>query len=45
MTLAYAWDRYAFTLDKEFLRTRAWPILHDASLFFLTTGGRRIGTS
>ena len=31
----YAWDHYAFTLDKEFLRTRAWPILHDASLFFL----------
>ena len=30
-----AWDHYAFTLDKEFLRTRAWPILHDASLFFL----------
>jgi alpha-L-fucosidase 2 len=31
----YAWDHYAFTLDKEFLRARAWPILHDASLFFL----------
>jgi alpha-L-fucosidase 2 len=31
----HAWDHYAFTLDKEFLRTRAWPILHDASLFFL----------
>jgi alpha-L-fucosidase 2 len=30
-----AWDHYAFTLDEEFLRTRAWPILHDASLFFL----------
>lgn len=30
-----AWDHYAFTLDKEFLRTRAWPILHDASQFFL----------
>jgi alpha-L-fucosidase 2 len=30
-----AWDHYAFTLDKEFLRARAWPILHDASLFFL----------
>ena len=30
-----AWDHYAFTLDKEFLRNRAWPILHDASLFFL----------
>ncbi|MDE3186189.1 MAG: glycoside hydrolase family 95 protein [Acidobacteriota bacterium] len=30
-----AWDHYAFTLDREFLRARAWPILHDASLFFL----------
>jgi alpha-L-fucosidase 2 len=32
-----AWDHYAFTLDKDFLRARAWPILHDASLFFLDT--------
>jgi alpha-L-fucosidase 2 len=31
----HAWDHYAFTLDKSFLRARAWPILHDASLFFL----------
>ena len=31
----HAWDHYAFTLDKRFLRDRAWPILHDASLFFL----------
>jgi len=31
----HAWDHYAFTLDRAFLRTRAWPILHDASLFFL----------
>jgi alpha-L-fucosidase 2 len=30
-----AWDHYAYTLDKKFLRDRAWPILHDASLFFL----------
>jgi alpha-L-fucosidase 2 len=30
-----AWDHYAFTLDKAFLRARAWPILHDASQFFL----------
>jgi alpha-L-fucosidase 2 len=30
-----AWDHYAYTLDKRFLRERAWPILHDASLFFL----------
>jgi alpha-L-fucosidase 2 len=31
----HAWDHYAFTLDKSFLRDRAWPILHDGSLFFL----------
>jgi len=31
----HAWDHYAFTLDKGFLRNRAWPILHDASQFFL----------
>ncbi|MGO9776586.1 MAG: glycosyl hydrolase family 95 catalytic domain-containing protein [Terracidiphilus sp.] len=30
-----AWDHYAFTLDRKFLRDRAWPILHDASQFFL----------
>jgi alpha-L-fucosidase 2 len=30
-----AWDHYAFTLDEDFLRARAWPILHDASQFFL----------
>ena len=30
-----AWDHYAYTLDKGFLRDRAWPILHDASQFFL----------
>lgn len=31
----HAWDHYAFTLDKGFLHDRAWPILHDASQFFL----------
>lgn len=31
----HAWDHYAFTGDRDFLRTRAWPLLHDASLFFL----------
>jgi alpha-L-fucosidase 2 len=31
----HAWDHYAFTQDKKFLRDRAWPILHDASQFFL----------
>ena len=30
-----AWDHYAYTLDQRFLRDRAWPILHDASQFFL----------
>jgi alpha-L-fucosidase 2 len=30
-----AWDHYAYTLDNSFLRDRAWPILHDASQFFL----------
>jgi alpha-L-fucosidase 2 len=30
-----AWDHYAYTLDRRFLRDRAWPILHDASQFFL----------
>ncbi len=31
----YAWDHYAYSMNKTFLRARAWPILHDASLFFL----------
>ena len=31
----YAWDHYAYSMDKAFLRDRAWPILHDASQFFL----------
>ncbi len=31
----HAWDHYAFSGDKAFLRDRAWPLLHDASLFFL----------
>jgi alpha-L-fucosidase 2 len=31
----HAWDHYAFTQDKKFLKDRAWPILHDASQFFL----------
>ena len=30
-----AWDHYAFSGDTRFLRERAWPLLHDASLFFL----------
>lgn len=31
----HAWDHYAFSGDRNFLRERAWPLLHDASLFFL----------
>lgn len=31
----HAWEHYAFTMDRAFLKARAWPILHDASLFFL----------
>jgi alpha-L-fucosidase 2 len=31
----YAWDHYAYTEDKKFLRDRAWPILQGASQFFL----------
>jgi alpha-L-fucosidase 2 len=31
----HAWDHYAYTGDKQFLKIRAWPILHDASMFFL----------
>jgi alpha-L-fucosidase 2 len=29
------WDHYTFTADVEFLRTRAYPVLRDAALFFL----------
>lgn len=31
----HAWDHYAYTLDRVFLQQRAWPILHDASQFYL----------
>ncbi len=31
----HAWDHYAYSGDRDFLRTRAWPLLHDASIFFL----------
>lgn len=33
----HLWDHYAFTGDRQFLGARAWPALHDASLFFLDT--------
>jgi alpha-L-fucosidase 2 len=29
------WEHYAFTQDKKFLADRAYPVLRDASLFFL----------
>ncbi|HEY3987671.1 MAG TPA: glycoside hydrolase family 95 protein [Acidobacteriaceae bacterium] len=29
------WDHYTFNADIEFLRTRAYPVLRDAALFFL----------
>jgi alpha-L-fucosidase 2 len=29
------WDHYIFNADVEFLRTRAYPVLRDAALFFL----------
>jgi alpha-L-fucosidase 2 len=29
------WDHYTFTADVDFLRTRAYPVLRDAALFFL----------
>jgi alpha-L-fucosidase 2 len=31
----HAWDHYAYTNDKQFLHDRAWPILREASQFFL----------
>ena len=31
----HAWDHYTFSGDTSFLRNRAWPLLQDASLFFL----------
>ena len=30
-----AWEHYAYNLDSAYLRSRAYPLLHDASLFFL----------
>ncbi len=29
------WERYAFTGDREFLRTRAWPVMKGAAEFYL----------
>jgi len=32
---AHVFEHYLFTLDKDFLRDTAWPILHDAARFYL----------
>ena len=31
-----AYEHYKFTLDKEYLRTKAWPLLQDATSFMLS---------
>jgi alpha-L-fucosidase 2 len=31
----HIWEQYAFTGDKEYLRNQAWPLLRDASVFWL----------
>jgi alpha-L-fucosidase 2 len=31
----HLWERYLFTLDQEFLRERAYPLLREAALFFV----------
>ncbi|WP_168567163.1 glycoside hydrolase family 95 protein [Crateriforma spongiae] len=33
----HLWDRYQFTMDKDFLRERAYPIMKGSSQFFLDT--------
>lgn len=30
----HPWEHYLYTGDKEFLKTKAWPIMKEASLFF-----------
>jgi len=30
----HLWEHYLFTLDEDFLRERAWPVLRGAALFF-----------
>jgi alpha-L-fucosidase 2 len=32
---AHAYEHYLFSLDKEFLRNTAWPIIRDAARFYL----------
>src|SRR5205814_6546597 len=31
----HLWEHYRFTLDREFLATRAYPLMKDAALFFV----------
>jgi len=31
----HLWEHYAFGLDKDFLKTKAYPIMHDAALFLV----------
>ncbi|TWT68787.1 glycoside hydrolase family 95 protein [Crateriforma conspicua] len=33
----HLWDRYQFTMDEDFLRERAYPIMKGSSQFFLNT--------
>ena len=34
-TASHLWEHYRFSRDREFLRKRAYPVLKEASLFFL----------
>lgn len=31
----HVWDRYLFSMDEEFLRGRAWPVMREAALFLV----------
>jgi alpha-L-fucosidase 2 len=31
----HAWDHYAFSQDKDYLRNKAWPIMKEAARFYL----------
>ena len=33
----HLWEHYLFTGDRQFLRETAWPLMRDASLFFVDT--------
>jgi alpha-L-fucosidase 2 len=34
-TVRHSWDHYLYTLDRSFLRDRAWPMLREAARFLL----------